>query len=96
MWEFIKGGVIVNSLIKLQRLFEYLFGQKLVYSNDKRRLHESDHPCNGRFAGFNHIVRECVKKGIVTGENVVSDGSFIPANIASDSIIELHKEVEQK
>jgi hypothetical protein len=43
---------------------------------------------------FNHIVRECVKKGIVTGE-VVSDGTFIPANVSENSLIELNQEVEQ-
>lgn len=44
---------------------------------------------------FNHVGRECVKKGIITGEDVVSDGSFIPANISADSLIELNEEVEQ-
>lgn len=44
---------------------------------------------------FNHIVRLCIKKDIVTGESVVSDGSFIPANVAQSSIIEIQQEVEQ-
>jgi transposase len=44
---------------------------------------------------FNHIVRLCIEKGIVTGESVVSDGSFIPANISASSIVELDQEVEQ-
>lgn len=44
---------------------------------------------------FNHIVRLCIEKGIVTGKSVVSDGSFIPANISASSIVELDLEVEQ-
>jgi transposase len=44
---------------------------------------------------FSHIVRICVEKGVVTGEKVVSDGSFIPANVAESSLLELRQEVEQ-
>lgn len=44
---------------------------------------------------FNHIVRECMEKGIITGENVVSDGSFIPVNVAADSFEKIEQEVEQ-
>jgi transposase len=44
---------------------------------------------------FNHIVRECIEKGIVTGETAVSDGTFIPANVAKSSIYELTHEVER-
>ena len=44
---------------------------------------------------FNHIVRLCIEKGIVTGEAVVSDGSFIPANVSESSLIEIQREVEQ-
>lgn len=44
---------------------------------------------------FNHIVRECVKKGIVSGDSVVSDGSFIPANVAEYSLVELKQEVSK-
>ncbi|MCL2575862.1 MAG: transposase [Defluviitaleaceae bacterium] len=44
---------------------------------------------------FNHIVRECIQKGIVTGEAVVSDDSFVPANVASYSFEKVTKEVEQ-
>lgn len=29
---------------------------------------------------FNRIIIECIEQGVVTGENIVSDGSFIPAN----------------
>ncbi len=44
---------------------------------------------------FNHIVRECVNKGIVTGNTVVSDGSFIPANVAENSLVEMNTEIEK-
>lgn len=44
---------------------------------------------------FNHIVRECIDKDIVSGETAVSDGTFIPANVAEDSLLELQQEVEQ-
>ncbi len=44
---------------------------------------------------FNHIIRLCIEKGIVTGEAVVSDGSFIPANVSEGSLIEIQREVEQ-
>ena len=43
---------------------------------------------------FNHIVRECIKRGIVTGDAVVSDGSFIPANVSEDSFVEISQKVE--
>jgi len=44
---------------------------------------------------FNHVVRECITLGIVTGEAVVSDGTFIPANVASYNTEKLEQEVEQ-
>lgn len=31
---------------------------------------------------FTKIVMECIEKKLVTGENMVSDGTFIPANVA--------------
>ena len=34
-------------------------------------------------------------KGLVSGEKVVSDGSFIPANVSEDSVIEITAEVEK-
>ena len=37
---------------------------------------------------FNEIVICCIDNGIVTGDNVVSDGSFIPGNISEKSKIE--------
>lgn len=44
---------------------------------------------------FNEIVIQCIEKGIVTGENVVSDGSFIPANVSWESRTEVTTIVEQ-
>ena len=44
---------------------------------------------------FNRIVKLCVENGIVTGENVVSDGTFIPSNVADYSLLELTQEVEK-
>ena len=34
---------------------------------------------------FNKIVMKCIEKRLVTGENMVSDGTFIPANVAWNS-----------
>ncbi|MCC5466493.1 transposase [Pelosinus baikalensis] len=31
---------------------------------------------------FNEIIIRCIKQGIVSGETVASDGSFIPANVS--------------
>ena len=45
---------------------------------------------------FNHIVKECVQLGLVTGDNVVSDDSFIPANVASNSLEKIVVQVEQR
>ena len=44
---------------------------------------------------FNHIVRLCVEKGIVTGDAVVSDGTFIPANVSNSSLVKIVEEVEK-
>lgn len=44
---------------------------------------------------FNEIVIQCIEKGIVTGENVVSDGSFIPANVSWESRTEVKTIIEQ-
>jgi Transposase and inactivated derivatives len=44
---------------------------------------------------FNHIVILCIQNGIVTGENVVSDGSFIPGNVSANSMKEVVRQVEK-
>ena len=63
----------------------------LFSQNRRRRFSES-----GIFNEiFIHIVRICIEKGIVTGAAAVSDGSFIPGNVAAGSLLEIEKEVEQ-
>lgn len=44
---------------------------------------------------FNQVVRLCAEKGLVTGETTVSDGTFIPSNIANNSLFEVVQEVEK-
>ena len=38
---------------------------------------------------FNEIVMRCIQKRLVTGEAVVSDGSFLPANVSANSKVEI-------
>ena len=42
---------------------------------------------------FNQIVMRCIGMGIVTGEAVVSDGSFLPANVSDTSKVEVEEAV---
>ena len=59
--------------------------------NRKRRFNDSN-----VFAEiFNEIVIKCIEMGLVTGENVVSDGSFIPANVSKQSKIVVTQQVEK-
>ena len=44
---------------------------------------------------FNKIIITCIEKGIVTGETIVSDGSFIPGNISHNSKIEITEVIEK-
>ena len=44
---------------------------------------------------FNEIVIQCINKGIVSGETVVADGSFLPANVSLKSSIEVVETVQQ-
>ena len=44
---------------------------------------------------FNKIVNDCIETGLVSGETVVSDGSFIPANVSWQSRIEITRLVER-
>ena len=54
----------------------------LFSQNRRRRFHD-----NTLFQHiFNQIIVKCIEQGIVTGENVVSDGSFIPANVSGNSM----------
>jgi transposase len=44
---------------------------------------------------FNQVVRLCAEKGLVTGETTVSDGTFIPSNVADGSLFEVVQEIEK-
>lgn len=44
---------------------------------------------------FNEIVIQCINKGIVSGETLVADGSFLPANVSSKSSIETIEIIQQ-
>lgn len=44
---------------------------------------------------FNHIVKECITLGIVTAENAVSDGTFIPANVDYANLEKVTKTVSK-
>jgi transposase len=44
---------------------------------------------------FNEIVICCIANGIITGDTVVSDGSFIPGNVSANSKIETATVVSQ-
>ncbi|GEM_PF-3220654 len=61
----------------------------LFSQNRRRRFHN-----NTLFQDvFNHIIIKCIEQGLVTGESVVSDGTFIPANVSGDSKIEVTQTV---
>lgn len=63
-----------------------------LFSQNRRRRFSESEIFNEIFI---HIVRICIEKGIVTGTAAVSDGSFIPGNVAAGSLLEIEKEVEQ-
>jgi hypothetical protein len=44
---------------------------------------------------LNQAVRLCAEKGLVTGETTVSDGTFIPSNVADSSLFEIVQDVEK-
>lgn len=44
---------------------------------------------------FNAIVAQCMEKGLITGGDVVSDGTFIPANVAWGSRDDSVKAIEK-
>ena len=44
---------------------------------------------------FNKLVVDCIENGIVTGKNVVADGSYIPGNVNVSSKIVVVEEVEK-
>lgn len=59
--------------------------------NRRRRFH------NGGLLReiFNQMVRECVEKGLVDGECVVCDGSFLPAEVSERSCISVERAIEK-
>lgn len=44
---------------------------------------------------FNEILLKLIEKKLVTGDNVVGDGTFIPGNVADSSIYKITQEVEK-
>ena len=61
----------------------------LFSQNRRRRFHD-----NALFQDiFNHIILKCIEQGLVTGESVVSDGTFIPANVSGNSKLEVTQTV---
>lgn len=40
---------------------------------------------------FNKIVIQCINSGVVSGDTVVADGSFLPANISLKSSVEIYR-----
>ncbi len=43
---------------------------------------------------FVHIVEECIGHKLVDGEDVVADGTYIPANVANDSWVNIETKVK--
>lgn len=53
-----------------------------TFSQNRRRRFQED----GIFREiFNEIVLKCIEFWIVSGENGVADGSFLPSNVSWDS-----------
>ena len=44
---------------------------------------------------FTEIVRKCIEKGLVDGEEMVADGSYIPAHVSRDSWVDIEMTVEK-
>lgn len=44
---------------------------------------------------FNEIVLQCIKKNLVSGEMLVADGSFLPANISVQSTVNVVETIQQ-
>ena len=44
---------------------------------------------------FNEIVIMCIEKGLVSGEDMVSDGTFIPANVSKESKVAFSEAIEK-
>ena len=44
---------------------------------------------------FYEIVKQCIDSGLIDGEAMTADGSYIPANVSRESWINVETEVEQ-
>ena len=44
---------------------------------------------------FYEIVKQCIDSGLIDGEAIAADGSYIPANVSRESWINVETEVEQ-
>jgi len=44
---------------------------------------------------FNEILQQLIEKELVSGENMVSDGTFIPANVAWVNKVEIRRQIER-
>ena len=44
---------------------------------------------------FYEIVKQCIDSGLIDGEAMAADGSYIPANVSRESWISVETEVEQ-
>ena len=44
---------------------------------------------------FYEIVKQCIDSGLIDGEAMAADGSYIPANVSRESWINVEIEVEQ-
>ena len=44
---------------------------------------------------FQEIIKQCITSGLIDGKAMVTDGSYIPANVARESWVDVEVEVEQ-
>lgn len=44
---------------------------------------------------FQEILKQCILSGLVDGETMVADGSYLPANVSRESWVDVEIEVEQ-
>jgi len=63
-----------------------------VFSQNRRRRFSDESFFRRVFSG---IVMQCIEHGLVSGEQMVSDGTFIPANVSKESKVEMLRQVER-
>ena len=44
---------------------------------------------------FQEIIKQCITSGLIDGKAMVTDGSYIPANVSRESWVDVEVEVEQ-